>query len=42
VVQEMRQDDLLRASSPLLTRLLVNMLRDGDMGKVLKYLKSAP
>ena len=37
----MRQDELLRASSPLLTRMLVNMLRDGDTGKVLKFLKSA-
>jgi hypothetical protein len=27
VAQAAQQDDLLRASSPLLTRLLVNMLR---------------
>lgn len=31
--QEMRTDDLMRASSPMLTRILVDMLREGEAGK---------
>jgi len=30
---EMRSDDLMRASSPMLTRMLVDMLREGEAGK---------
>jgi len=28
---EMRSDDLMRASSPMLTRMLVDMLREGNV-----------
>lgn len=32
-VEDMRDEDILRASSPMFTRIIVDLLRDGDAGK---------